>query len=49
VLSAYTLTGPSNSCVVTATDSSGFSRSAQLEIFYDNPSLTIQSHARSAK
>lgn len=41
--------GPSNSCQIIATDNSVFSRTAYLNVFYDNPTLTIQSHARSAK
>jgi len=51
VLTAFDRTslGPTNTCQLVATDSSPFSRTAYLSVYYDNPSLTIQSHARSAK
>jgi hypothetical protein len=45
-----TQAGPSSGCQLVATDNSVFSRTAYLNVYYDNPSLTIQNrHVRSAK
>jgi hypothetical protein len=47
--SAFDLTAPSSSCQMTATDSSGYSRKAYFNVYYDSSTLTIQSHARGTK
>jgi hypothetical protein len=47
--SAFNLTGPSNSCQVTATDNSAYSRTAYFNVYYDSSTLTIQSHGRGTK
>jgi hypothetical protein len=47
--SAFNLIAPTNSCQVTATDSSSYSRKAYFNVYYDSSTLTIQSHARGTK
>jgi hypothetical protein len=45
LLTAYTLVAPESGCTVTASD--GIGHSANLNVYYDNESLTIQGKARS--
>ena len=52
--SAYNLSSPSPgngnpACTVTATDNSNQQRQANLQVYYDSSTLTIQSNARRTK